>query len=152
MSDQPTTAAPLPRPSRVSAPFWAAAREHRLVLQRSKRTGQFVYYPRIVSPFALNDELTWERVSGRGTVVGATTVRHADEAALQELVPYSLAVVELDEGPRRTTNIVGCPPDRVYVGMLVEVTFEDVTPEVTLVKFRPAREAHQSPGGPEAQP
>lgn len=143
---------PFPRPSRVSAPFWAAAKEHRLVLQRSKRTGRFVYYPRVISPFAINDELTWEPVSGRGKVLGHTTVRRADEASLEALVPYSLAVVELEEGPRMTTNIVGCPPDHVYVGMPVEATFEDVSPEVTLVKFRPASEAAGSASGAERAP
>jgi hypothetical protein len=54
-------------------------------------------------------------------------------------VPYVLAIVELEEGPRLTTNIVGCEPSDVRVDMPVEVAFDDVTPEVTLVKFRPSR-------------
>ena len=53
-------------------------------------------------------------------------------------LPYVLAVVELTEGVRLMTNIIGCPPDQVRIGMPVEVVFEDVTPEITLPKFRPA--------------
>ena len=53
-------------------------------------------------------------------------------------MPYVLAVVELEEGPRMMTNVVGCAPDDVRIGMPVVVEYEDVTPEVTLAKFRPA--------------
>src|SRR5689334_19078523 len=97
---RPPYSLPLPRVTAVSKPFWDAAREHRLVLQRSKRTGKFVFYPRIVSPFATDDELEWTEVSGRGTVVGRTTIRQTSDPALAALVPYSVAVVELAEGPR----------------------------------------------------
>ena len=58
--------------------------------------------------------------------------------AFLDALPYVLAIVELAEGPRVTTNIVGCPPEAVRCGLPVEVAFDDVTPEVTLVKFRPA--------------
>jgi uncharacterized OB-fold protein len=54
-------------------------------------------------------------------------------------VPYVFAIVELDEGPRMATNIVGIEPERVAIGMKVEVFFDDVTPEITLVKFKPIR-------------
>jgi hypothetical protein len=51
--------------------------------------------------------------------------------------PYVLAIVELAEGPRMTTNVVA-PPEKVRVEMPVQVFFDDVTPETTLVKFKPA--------------
>lgn len=56
----------------------------------------------------------------------------------REELPYVLAMVELEEGPRLMTNIVGCDPDAVRIGMSVVVQFDDVTPEITLPKFRPA--------------
>src|SRR5438876_936084 len=56
----------------------------------------------------------------------------------REELPYVLAIIELDEGVRMMTNVVGCAPDAVRVGMAVEVVFEDVMPEITLAKFRPA--------------
>lgn len=52
-------------------------------------------------------------------------------------VPYAAVVVELDEGPRLATWVTGIPPDELYVGMLVELWFEDITDDVTLPKFKP---------------
>jgi hypothetical protein len=77
------------------------------------------------------------RATGRGTV-HTFTVTHQNQApGFREELPYVLAIVELEEGPRLMTNVVGCAPDAVRIGMPVEVVFEDVTPDVTLPKFRP---------------
>ena len=130
---------PLPEPTAVSQPFWDAAKEHRLVLQRSKKTGKFVYYPRNVSPFGPNDELEWQEVSGRGTVYSYTVARRPTAPQWANDGPYVIAIVELEEGPHLTANILGCGPDEVRIGMAVMASFEDVTAEVTLVQFRPAR-------------
>jgi len=129
---------PLPEPNAVSQPFWDAAKEHRLVLQRSKKTGRYVYYPRAVSPFGANDELTWTAVSGRGTVYSYTVARRPTAPQWAEDVPYVIAIVRLEEGPHLTTNIVGCGPDSVRIGMQVVAEFADVTEDATLVHFRPA--------------
>lgn len=130
-------AKPLPEPTPVSQPFWDAARQHRLLLQRSAKSGKFLYYPREVSPFAVDDALEWAEASGRGSVYSFTIARRATGPQWESDVPYVIAMVELEEGPRMTANIVGCEPTSVFVGMPVEVSFEDVTPEVTLVQFRP---------------
>jgi uncharacterized protein len=128
---------PLPEPTTVSKPFWGAAREHRLLIQRSQKTGQAVFYPRSVSPFGPNDELEWFEASGRGTVYAFTVARRPTAPQWANDTPYVVAIVELDEGARMTTNIVDCDPDEVHIGMRVVVAYDDVTPEVTLVKFRP---------------
>ena len=128
---------PLPEPTAVSQPFWDAAKEHRLVLQRSKKTGKFVYYPRSVSPFGPNDELEWQEVSGRGRVYAYTVARRPTAPQWANDGPYVIAIVELEEGPHLTANILGCAPDEVRIGMAVMASFEDVTAEVTLVQFRP---------------
>ena len=86
----------------------------------------------------MGSDLEWREVSGRGTVYSFTVVRRTNNRAFLNDLPYVLAIVELAEGPRLTTNIVGCPPEAVRCGMPVQVSFDDVTPEVTLVKFRPA--------------
>ena len=78
----------------------------------------------------------WERVSGKGKVYSYTVVRRASSRAFAD-APYVLAIVELAEGPRMTSDIVA-PPEQVRVEMPVQVFFDDVTPEVTLVKFKPA--------------
>ena len=67
--------------------------------------------------------------------------RHATRTrapGFRDALPYVLAYVELGEGVRMLTNIVDCAPDDVRIGMPVEVVFEDVTPAVTLPKFKPA--------------
>ena len=147
MTESEQTAAymkPLPEPSEVSQPFWDAAKQHRLVLQRSAKTGKYVYYPRSVSPFGADDVLSWTELSGRGTVYTYTIARRATAPQWAGEEPYVIAIVELDEGPHLTTNIVGCPPEDVRVGMPVEVSFTDVTPEVTLVHFKPREEASEN--------
>jgi uncharacterized OB-fold protein len=130
---------PIPRPTRHSRPFWEAAAEHRLVIQRSKKTGRYVFYPRAVSPFGADDILEWVEVSGLGTVHAFSIARTATAAHLADRVPYVIAVVELEEGPHMTANIVGCDPESVTIGMAVEAAYEDIAPGVSLVQFRPAR-------------
>ena len=136
---------PLPEPTEVSRPFWDAAREHRLVIQRSTKTGQHVFYPRAVSPFGPDDELEWVEASGRGTVYSYTVARRPTGPQWAADVPYVIAIVELEEGVHLTANIVDCDPDSVRVGLPVEVTFHDVTPEVTLPQFRPVAGGSMDP-------
>lgn len=144
MTSESTYTKPLPEPTLATQPYWDAARQHRLVLQRSKQTGKFIYYPRAFSPFGADDELEWVEVSGRGTVYAFTIARRPTAPQWTPDCPYVIAIVELEEGPRLTANILGCPVDEVRVGMPVSVRFEDVTPEVTLVQFEP-RSARPEP-------
>ena len=126
---------PLPKPSPTSKPFWDAAKQHRLQLQKCGSCRKFVYYPRDRCPHCFADALKWEPVSGRGKVYSYTTVYRSSSRRFME--PYILAIVELDEGPRMTTNIVADPKE-VRVEMPVVAYFDDVTPDHTLVKFKPA--------------
>ena len=134
-------AKPLPEPTIATQPFWDAAREHRLLLQRSQKTGALVYYPRGLSPFGADDSLDWVEASGRGTVYAFTIARRPTAPQWSADCPYVIAIVQLEEGPRLTANILGCAVDDVRIGMPVVVRFEDVTPEVTLVQFEPAQPA-----------
>ena len=127
---------PLPKPSPTSRPFWEAAKRHELTIQRCGACREYIYYPRPRCPKCFSDQLSWERVSGRGKVYSYTVVRRASSRMFAD-APYVLAIVELAEGPRMTTNVVA-PPEQVRIGMPVTVAFEDVTPECTLVKFKPA--------------
>ena len=141
MSQEPAAAPylrPLPEPSPATRPFWDAAREHRFLIQRSKKTGRYVFYPRAVSPFGADDELEWVEASGKGTVYSYTVARRATAPQFEGEVPYVIAIVQLREGPHMTANVLGCSPDEVRIGMAVEAEFVDVTPEVTLIQFRPA--------------
>ncbi len=129
---------PLPRPNAVSKPFWEAAKQHELQIQRCNSCGAYVFYPREACAECLSSDLSWVKVSGKGTVYSYTIAHIPTHPAFAEDVPYVIAIIELDEGPYITTNIVGCKLEAVKIDMPVEVIFEDVTPEITLIKFRPA--------------
>jgi uncharacterized OB-fold protein len=128
---------PLPRIDEETRGFWEALVRHELYLQRCRNCGTLRYYPRALCPACLSDSTEWQRVSGRGTVYTFTVTHQNQSAGFREALPYVLAIVELEEGVRLMTNVIGCAPDAVRVGMPVEIVFEDVTPEVTLPMFRP---------------
>jgi uncharacterized OB-fold protein len=132
-------AGPLPTPTPETRPFWEAAKRHELLLPRCTQCGPFFFYPRATCPRCLSGDLEWQVVSGRGTLHTFTIV-HRGPRNFPLPSPYVMAIVELDEGPRMMTNLVGVKPDpeTLEIGMPVEVTWADVTPEVTLPHFRPA--------------
>jgi uncharacterized OB-fold protein len=130
-------AKPLPRPNEVSLPFWEGTRAHELRVQRCRGCGRHIFYPRAICPFCLSEHLDWVTASGKGKVYSYTVVRRAMHPAFREDTPYVLAIVELEEGPRLTTNVVGVEPEKVRVDMPVQAAYDDVTPEVTLLKFEP---------------
>jgi hypothetical protein len=127
---------PLPHPTPLTQPFWDAAKQHRLVLPRRK-DGTYFWYPRTLEPGTLTAGWDWAPASGRGVVYSFTVDRRGTAPAFAAGAPYVIAIVELAEGPHFTTNIVGCAPGDVRIGMPVEAVFEDVTAEIALVKFRP---------------
>jgi hypothetical protein len=127
---------PLPWANPTTQPFFDAAREHRLVLQRCPRDGLF-FYPRSRCPSCLGVDWTWEEVAGRGRVHSFTVDRVGHVPALRALAPYAIAIVELDAGPRMTARLVDCDPNAAKVGMSVIPAYEDVE-GTTLVHFRPA--------------
>lgn len=101
---------PVPEPTAVSAPFWAATRERELHMQRCTECTRLVWYPRFACPHCAHDELCWERLSGQG-VVYAVSVHHRPALpALADKVPYSVVLVDLDEGARIMSNVFGTPP------------------------------------------
>jgi uncharacterized protein len=128
---------PLPVPSEVSAPYWEGLALGELRLQRCGDCGRYVFYPRSVCPHCLGERLEWVPTSGRGRVYSHTIVRRAMNPAFAAEVPYVFAIVELDEGPRVTTNIVGCAPEEVRVDMPVKAAYDSVTSELALLKFEP---------------
>lgn len=129
----------LPTPSPTSEPYWKAAKNHEFIIQRCSRCKKYVFYPRSLCPYCLSHDVKWVKGSGKGTVYSWTAVYRATDPNFNEPVPYIYAIVELAEGPHMATNIVKCKPEQCKIGMPVEVAFHDVTPEVTLVKFQPAK-------------
>ena len=130
---------PLPRVDEESRGWWEALARHELYFQRCRDCGTKRFYPRALCPRCLSSATEWVRASGRATVYSFTVTYQNQAPGFREELPYVLAIVELDEGVRMMTNVVGCAPDAVRVGMPVEVVFDDVTAEVTLPKFQPPR-------------
>jgi hypothetical protein len=85
----------------------------------------------------MSDQVVWVKASGHATVLSYTIVYRPVTQAFAADVPYVVALVTLDEGPQMMTNIVGCPPEQVKIGMPVQVTFDDWTEEIAVPKFKP---------------
>ena len=128
---------PVPVVNPWAKPFWEAAREERLIIQKCADCGQYIFYPRIACPGCFSDNVDWTEASGRGVVYSYTVVENNAPSAFIQDIPYVVAVIKLEEGVQLLSNIVGCAPDEVYCDMPVEVAFEKLTDEFTLPKFRP---------------
>ncbi len=97
---------PLPEPTPLSQPYWDALKAGHLVYQRCRRCGHCWLPARAECPECLYPEGEWTRATGRGRVVSWVVYHHAYHEAFKNRLPYNVAIVELDEGPRLITNIV----------------------------------------------
>lgn len=129
---------PLPYIHEETKLFWEGTKKHELWLQKCRDCGQFRYYPRAFCPHCFSGNAQWVKASGRGTVYSFTVSYRPATPAFKNDVPYNIAIVELVEGVRMMSNIVSCRNEDLKIGMPVEVVFEDVSPQVTLPKFKPA--------------
>jgi len=132
-------AKPLPRVTPELAPLFAAARERKLVVQRCSGCGQLRFPPRELCSHCWSRESTWTPVSGRGEVFSFYWMHQIYHPGFAVEVPYAVVIVALDEGPHVLSNMVDCSREELRVGLPVEATFQDASPEVTLPKFRPRR-------------
>ena len=130
---------PPPLADTTTLPFWEAAAEHRLVVQRCTACGQTRLPPAPVCPACRSTESDWQEVEGRGEVYTYTTV-HRPIAAEQEL-PFLIAVISLEDsgGLRLMSNLVSVAPEDVAIGMPVELVWEDMSADLALPRFRPVR-------------
>ena len=135
---------PLPRPihAKLSAPFWEGAKRHELMMPRCINCDKFHFYPREECPRCFSQKIEWAKVSGRGRLHTYTIVHQTAQAVFQEDAPHVYAVVQLDEGPRMISNVVDSQMKPFLEGLQVDMplvaVYDDVTPEWTLVKFKPA--------------
>jgi uncharacterized OB-fold protein len=128
---------PLPVIEPGTQPFWDALRKHELIYQRCRSCDQQFAPYQPVCPSCWSEDLEDCKSSGRGRIYTFSIVYRAPMPAFRPDTPYVVAIVELEEGVFLTTNIVGCPVDRVEIGMLVEVEYIDATEAITLPKFKP---------------
>jgi len=128
---------PLPAISSLSAPYWDGLKQRAVKLQRCDGCHKLWYPPGPFCPNCWSRNFTWEKLSGQGKVNSWVVFHQAYFSSVKDEIPYNVAEVELDEGPRLLTNLVGIDNADIKIGIPVEVVFDDVTDEVTLAKFRP---------------
>lgn len=129
---------PVPRIDEESKGYWEACRRHELRIQKCLSCSQLRFYPRATCPSCMSSDVEWVLCSGRGEVYTFTATYQNHSPGFSQSLPYVLAYVELEEGVQMLTNIVDCAPDDVRIGMKVEVTFEDVSDDIAIPRFRPA--------------
>ena len=132
---------PVPAITREDRPFWDAAREHRLVLPRCNYCGHTWFPPYMSCPACLSLDLEYVDASGRGTVWGYTIMRHPYIESFAPELPYNVVLVQLEEGPMVYSNLIDIAEDDIEPDLAVEAVFEDVSDDLTLVKFRPTKRA-----------
>jgi uncharacterized protein len=128
---------PLPQIDARSRPWWDAAKRHELLIQSCGECGRLTLPPAPNCPRCRATAISWIAASGRGKVWSWTVFHKSYFVGFADEVPYAVAIVELDEGPRLWTQVIGISNADIQIGTQVEATFDDVTDEVTLVKFRP---------------
>lgn len=130
---------PLPRMRGPAAEFYKFCKAHELRFQRCSDCAAWRHIPRDMCAKCGSFNFEWARSSGNGTLFSWTTVSQPMLPQFAPLVPYSPAVIELEEGVRMVSWVVDGEPGALALGISVEVVFDDVTPEVTLPKFRRRR-------------
>lgn len=128
---------PLPAITSLNQPYWEALKRRELRMQQCDGCGRVWFPPSPLCPGCWSRKFTWTQLSGRGRVNSWVVFHQAYFKSYEHDIPYNVAEVELDEGPRILTNLVGIANDQIRGGMPVEVVFDDATPEITLAKFQP---------------
>ena len=139
MSEQKTPTRPLPRLDEPdTAEFWRKTKDKVLGYQRCDDCGAIIFYPRQHCTACLSSNLTWLPASGHGTIYTYSIVRQSYHPFFRGLVPYAVAWIDLDEGPRMLSNITGVEdPATLAVGQRVVVDWEEHE-ELSIPLFRPA--------------
>jgi uncharacterized OB-fold protein len=134
---------PTPKRTELTAPFWDAAREHRLVIQRCTACGYYNHPPVPLCDDCSSPDLAFTEVSGKGTVYTYSLMHQKNIQGFEEDIPYMTALVELDEQPNLLlmTNLPGAKPDEIKIGQPVEVEFQQFTDDIVLPQFRLANGA-----------
>jgi uncharacterized OB-fold protein len=120
----------------IDAAFWSAAREHRFVLQRCMDCGETRFPPRFRCPNCGRNDSEWVIASGRGKVLSYVVVHQRLHSAFDSFLPYAVALVQLDEGPRMLAMVIESAPGDVRVDAVVEVAYQPVDGELVIPRVR----------------
>ena len=126
----------LPLITASNKPFWNGARRHVLMAYRCATCGTFYAQP-VACLKCDHPNMAWIRVSGKGEVFTFCIYRQSFHPAWDKDIPYNVAYIKLAEGPVLMSSITGGKNEDIYIGMPVEVVFEDINKEITLPRFKP---------------
>lgn len=129
---------PLPVMRGEERVYFEAAARGQLGYQRCRSCAEVIFYPRVVCPACLSADLDLRESAGRGHVYSFSTLYRAGHPSLADRVPYTVVLVDMDEGFRVLADLVGCGPAEVTVGMAVQVVFDQVADGFTIPRFRQA--------------
>lgn len=138
MTDATDYKKPIPVPDEASRPFFEGARQHKLIIQRCASCGAAHWPVKSRCPVCFSTDISWVQASGKGSLYTFALMHQIMHPAFASEIPYNVVEVDLEEGVRVMSTIVGCSHDDLRIGMPLEVTFEDITGEVSLPKFKPA--------------
>jgi len=129
---------PIPIPSAEAQPYWDGLRDGKLLMPRCDGCGKYWFPPALLCPHCNATKWTWTSASGRGRIFSFVVYHRVYHPGFADEVPYAVAVIELDEGPRMISNVIGIAPDKLACDMRVEVVYQPITETITLPKFKPA--------------
>jgi uncharacterized OB-fold protein len=124
-----------PIPDAESAPFWSGTLDGKLLVQECSVCAKRQLYGRSLCTNCHSAALRWIESSGRGTIYSRTIIRQNPSRSFKHLIPFVVALVDLDDGPRLMTNVVGTPAEAVQIGDRVRVVFEPVSDAAALPLF-----------------
>ncbi|MFN3236543.1 MAG: Zn-ribbon domain-containing OB-fold protein [Pseudomonadales bacterium] len=129
---------PLPRVDEFDTrDFWAGTKEKEFRYQQCKDTGEVIFYPRRHSTASTNNNLEWKVASGNATLYSYSVVRQSYHPFFRNLVPYVVAWIDLEEGPRILSNVTDVAPEDVEIGMKLQLHWEEHE-ELSIPLFKPA--------------
>jgi uncharacterized protein len=128
---------PIPVPSAESQAYWDGLRDRKLLMPRCDACGKYWFPPSLLCPHCNATKWTWTSTSGRGRIFSYVVYHRVYHPGFADEVPYAVAVIELDEGPRMISNVIGIAPDKLACDMRVEVVYQPITETITLPKFKP---------------
>ena len=126
---------PLPQPSIETEPFWAGVQERKLLMPKCTACGTISFPPTVACGTCEKTDFTWIEVSGNGKIYSFVVYHRVYHPSFKDKVPYVVAVVQLDEGPRIISNVVGVPAADVVCEMPVTVQYEAIDDGYLIPKF-----------------
>ncbi len=130
---------PLPVIEKWNEPYWQAAKRHEFLAQHCTACGYIHLTPGPACTNCLSPDQDWVRLSGKGSIYSYGIYHQQWHPGFADAIPYNVALIDLDEGLQIMSQVVECENDALVCGLPVEVIFDDVTPEITLPKFRLVR-------------